>query len=481
MAGEKTEKEKLLAEIESLKERIAALEITQAGHETIEQKLLESEKLYQLLAENVSDVIWTMDMNLHYTYISPSVSKIRGCSAQEAMSQNIENIFSQDSCKSIRQVFEEELAAIVSGGVGEIRTRSLEARVKCEDGSLKWVEIKATFFTDEKGKPAGVLGITRDIDRRKNVERERMRLLRRQRALLENVPAYIFLKDSRMRYTAFNKAYLDLLPEDISDPIGKRDRDFYHKSVAKRFEKEDRQVLEKGVNLTKEEKMRLRNGRVIDVAVSISPVRDKTGRITGLVGIAFDMTDRKHAEIQLEQYTIELETANSHLAQLMEEVRSLSLTDELTALHNRRGFLTLAEQQLKIANRIKKVISLFFFDLDGMKWINDTLGHKEGDRALKDTADVLRDTFRDSDIIARIGGDEFVVMAVEGTEIKAQAFADRLVEEIEKHNSSAGRPYTLSLSMGVAHYDPEKPCLIDELLGIADKLMYENKRAKQKS
>ena len=86
----------------------------------------------------------------------------------------------------------------------------------------------------------------------------------------------------------------------------------------------------------------------------------------------------------------------------------MSLHDELTGLYNRRGFITLAEQQLKIADRMKTSILLLFGDLDGMKFINDTFGHQEGNQALIDTTNILKDTFRGSDILARVGGDEFL-------------------------------------------------------------------------
>lgn len=166
---------------------------------------------------------------------------------------------------------------------------------------------------------------------------------------------------------------------------------------------------------------------------------------------------------------------------LMEEVRGLSIVDELTKLHNRRGFLTLAQQQLKIANRMKRGMLLFFMDLDNMKKINDTLGHHEGDLALMEIAAVLKETFRDSDIIARIGGDEFVVLAIDIPESSAEIFTARLHENLRNRNSRGKHPYKLSISMGIAHYHPEFPCSIDELLGRADSLMYEQKWGNQMS
>jgi len=167
--------------------------------------------------------------------------------------------------------------------------------------------------------------------------------------------------------------------------------------------------------------------------------------------------------------------------ELQEKVRTMAVTDELTGLYNRRGFFSLVEQLLKLCKREKKGIFMIYTDVDSLKKINDTFGHKEGDRALIDIANILRKSYRESDIIARIGGDEFVVIPVGNTKESAEIATSRLKKNLEIHNAEANRNYKLSLSFGLAYYDPENPCSIDELLVQGDKLMYEQKRYKQKS
>jgi diguanylate cyclase (GGDEF)-like protein/PAS domain S-box-containing protein len=158
------------------------------------------------------------------------------------------------------------------------------------------------------------------------------------------------------------------------------------------------------------------------------------------------------------------------------ELYSQALSDELTGLHNRRGFTALAEQQLKLAERSGAILQLVFADLDDLKAINDAHGHPAGDRALKDFASVLQKTFRESDILSRIGGDEFAVLAMDYTEENDEALATRLQENLDAHNTAVNRPYRLSASVGVVRYDPHKPRSIDELLKEADQTMYANKR-----
>jgi diguanylate cyclase (GGDEF)-like protein len=122
---------------------------------------------------------------------------------------------------------------------------------------------------------------------------------------------------------------------------------------------------------------------------------------------------------------------------------------------------------------------LLFTDLDHMKWINDTLGHPEGDRALIETAQVLENTFRESDTVARIGGDEFAVLAVEASEDSVEVLTNRLQANLEARNTREHRPYKLSLSFGVSRYNPESLCSLEELTSSADARMYEHKRTKQ--
>lgn len=162
-----------------------------------------------------------------------------------------------------------------------------------------------------------------------------------------------------------------------------------------------------------------------------------------------------------------------------EALLALSLTDELTGLYNRRRFFVLTEQCLKVAIRAKKRSLLFYIDMDDLKWINDHCGHNGGDQALIDLASILKKTFRESDIIARIGGDEFVVL-LESTVENDEILITRLYENMKDYNAKESRRYKLSISVGAAQFDPENPISIDELLSKADTLMYAQKRKRSK-
>jgi diguanylate cyclase (GGDEF)-like protein len=160
---------------------------------------------------------------------------------------------------------------------------------------------------------------------------------------------------------------------------------------------------------------------------------------------------------------------------LQAELGSLALTDELTGLYNRRGFVALAERQLKLGRRSGRGMMLFVMDVDRLKQINDSFGHSEGDRALMRTSEVLEETFRDSDVLARLGGDEFAVLAIEASGHSEATIKTRLFERL-KSISAEECHYEISLSVGLARFDPGGRASIEELMAKADHAMYEHKR-----
>lgn len=162
-----------------------------------------------------------------------------------------------------------------------------------------------------------------------------------------------------------------------------------------------------------------------------------------------------------------------------EHLRSLSMVDELTGLYNRRGFIALAEQQGRVATRTGRGLLLVFLDLDDFKQINDTLGHPVGDQALREVADILRHTFRESDVVGRLGGDEFAALALESRPGSAPVVLGRIQERLRAYNSRPGAQYRLALSLGTAWFDGDGPCDIEEMLALADRKMYRQKREKQ--
>jgi two-component system cell cycle response regulator len=160
---------------------------------------------------------------------------------------------------------------------------------------------------------------------------------------------------------------------------------------------------------------------------------------------------------------------------------SAAFVDELTGLYNRRGFLRLAEHQIRLSRRKGRGYSLAFVDMTGVKLINDRYGRAEGDEAIRRAADVIRASFRESDVIARIGSDQFVALAIETDAEDQEPIKERLLHHLAQHNERAGKPYTLALSVGVLHQEHGSKLSLEDLLAKAGALMGEQKRLRREA
>ncbi len=158
--------------------------------------------------------------------------------------------------------------------------------------------------------------------------------------------------------------------------------------------------------------------------------------------------------------------------------RELALIDELTGLYNRRGFLSYASHLLALSNRTQRGLMLIYSDLDDLKQINDDFGHEYGDKALMCIAKVLQETFRSSDVIGRVGGDEFAILALEAKAESLDVLRKRIKENLKLALCNSDSKCKIALSLGIIYYNPEKPQTVEELLKKADMLMYEEKGSK---
>jgi diguanylate cyclase (GGDEF)-like protein/PAS domain S-box-containing protein len=199
------------------------------------------------------------------------------------------------------------------------------------------------------------------------------------------------------------------------------------------------------------------SGTIVWALNNVSLVREDDGTPVHFIFQIQDITERKRFEAALQ---------------------NLSLIDELTGLYNRRGFMAVTAQHLAAIRRNKKVPVILYADLDGLKKINDSLGHQAGDSAIIQAAEILKDTFRTSDIVARLGGDEFVVLAAIDKDESAESLAERLQLQFDLFNDQSNAPYKLSISVGVMHFDVDEDS-IEEVTARADRNMYEDKRRKQ--
>jgi len=160
------------------------------------------------------------------------------------------------------------------------------------------------------------------------------------------------------------------------------------------------------------------------------------------------------------------------------EIQDLSLRDELTRLYNLRGFSLLGDHVLNLAHRTQVPCSVLFVDVDNLKQINDSLGHAIGSAILVETAELLNKTFRETDVLGRIGGDEFAVVC-QCSHVTISIAANRLEAAAVNRNAQPGRAFPLSFSVGYSTADEHECQSLQELLSLADKAMYQDKRQKK--
>jgi diguanylate cyclase (GGDEF)-like protein/PAS domain S-box-containing protein len=269
-------------------------------------------------------------------------------------------------------------------------------------------------------------------------------------ALIEMLSDGVVVLDTQSRIVDGNPAALKIFGWRKL-PLGETFKGIMKQRISLEILHEIKRSMRMEVDLQK-------NGMPVYYEITISTFNEKQDQPIGYLIVIHDISERKEFEKKLKE---------------------LSLVDELTGLANRHGFKMLAEQMITMTNRMNLNLSLFYVDLDRLKWINDNLGHATGDQALKDTADILRKTFRSSDLTARLGGDEFVVLAIETDDNSRDGILARLHEQLQAHNLS-NPTYQLSFSTGWASYVSNQDKTMEILLEEADRCMYEQKLLKRK-
>lgn len=427
------------------------LELEKAGALRV---LRENEEKYRTLVENINIGVYRSTAVSRGEFIQTNTAFIKmfGYDSMEELNDiPISNLYQNPED---RKLFLKELRKD-----GLLKNRELFLKKK--DGTPIITSCTAKIQYDEDGMIKWIDGVIEDITERKRAEESLQKSEKnlKEAQKIAHVGSFdwdvrknfVEHSDEMARIHGLNSGQLpiDSIITYIEKYVHPDDRDYLKEQISK--------ILKKRENVSIDYRIIRPDGTIRTLHGVSNLTVNKEGKPVRIIGTILDITERKEAE---------------------EKLKEISIKDDLTGLYNRRGFFTLAEQQLKLAARNKKKLFLFFLDLDNMKNINDLYGHTTGDQALIDTADLLIKIFRESDIIARIGGDEFVVLAFEGPSCNPELFTDRLQKNLLELNRVSKMPYKISISTGVAHYNPERPCSLDNLLSRADAEMYEQKRKK---
>ncbi len=429
----------------------------------------------QTLLEYVPVVVYKArgdDSSASTTFVSAHVHELLGFTADEWTADPgiwVKSIHPDDRQRVLREI--DELRA--AGGHSQI-----EYRLIARDGSEVWVLDEVRMSRDPLTGELAFFGALTDITAAKAAARRLSKAETMYHELFETMAQGVVYQDSTGRITKSNAAAERILGLTVDQLLGRTSHDPRWRAVKEDGEDFSGQDHPSMVSLRTAEPVPntlmgvfhpgLEEWRWLQVHAR--PRLGPDGEVTSVYTTFEDVTDWRRATDELKKEIARRQVAETKL-------RSLAFTDELTGLPNRRGLAIVAGPLLKLARRKSLQVAIVFADTDGLKEINDSYGHAEGDRAIVGTATTLKAAFRGADVVARVGGDEFVVLMLVSSDVDVVSVSEtRLALALAELNARADHEWQLSMTFGVAcDFGASDPLDLDELISKADSAMYNAK------
>jgi len=407
----------------------------------VEVALRESEEKYRTILENIEDGYYEVDLAGNFTLFNDIICRHFGYTREELKGMNYRQYADQENAERLFQAFNRVYKT------GEPR-RECDWEIIRKDGTRRCIEASISLRKSASAKPIGFRGIVRDVTERKRADEALRESEERFRELAENIREVFYIHEEGIpRYVS--PAYADIWgrspqsfyedPNSFLETVHPEDKNHVGRSLEKKTQEECEVVY----------RILRPDGSIRWIRDRSFPVGDSSGRTHRVVGIAADITDLKLGE---------------------EKLRYLSLHDPLTGLYNRIYF---EEEMSRIEKTRYETVGILACDVDGLKLVNDTLGHDQGDRLLAAAARVIRESFREGDLVARIGGDEFAVVLPNTTDPSVESAYQRIQEAVAAYNATTPE-LPLSISVGFAIKNRSHKNLKD-VFKEADNHMYRKK------
>ncbi len=452
-----------------------------AQHQT-EANLRASEARYRLLADNVSDVIWVMDLPARrFSYISPSVKQLRGYTPEEIMAQPLEAAMTPESAARVGARMQARQAAIAAGQ-SDNELDAIEVDQPHKDGHIVHTEVVTRYLLGTEGRPTSLLGVSRDITVRKRQELALRASEEHFRMLAENMGDIVWKADSQMRFTYINDADRrirgfareEVIGRPIADTLTPHGKVLLAELGAKRRAAEA--AGDKGKAMRFEVPQRCKDGGEVWSEILTMPMYDPDGQITGFQGVGRDITERKRKETAQASSQQALENQLREAERQTSDLREQSIRDPLTGVFNRRYLDETLPRELARAQREGYPVVITMIDLDHFKRVNDAHGHAAGDDVLKALAALLKNGARESDIVCRYGGEEFVTIMPNASLNQVQQRVESWRTALQAMAVACGSTQVhVTLSAGIAGF-PDHGDTRDLLLSRADDMLYQSKR-----
>ena len=428
---------------------ISAINIT--GQQRIEHRLKETLLRYELVVEGAFGAVWDWDIVKQKVHYSSGWCEIRGAEKgyfSDSQDEWINSIYPPDRPRI--------MAAVQAHFDGKTPIFEEEYRIVCLDGSHKWVADRGIVKRDDQGRPIRMAGSEFDITERRKISEEQ----RLAASVFENVSEGIVILDSRGHIIEFNNAILELLGQTRHSISGQLPGNFISRASGQARLATIYAALQRRGEWQGEVSIVHQNGRSVPCRLAVNGVFDTEQALTHYVCLLFDI---------------------SHLKESERKLYDLAHHDPLTALPNRLLLEQQLSQAISRAKRHHSSVAVLFLDLDNFKFINDALGHAAGDKLLCRVADTLGGAIREEDMVARIGGDEFVIIATDFRQpLDIAAVAQHILDKVNRRLTIDDREIQVSASLGIAVY-PRDGEDVATLIRNADSAMYRAKATGRKN
>jgi len=421
----------------------------------LRDKISKDRSTIQRLTNNIPDVIFVFDTNLNCTYVSPSVKSLLGYEPEEILKQKpFEGVTTSSLDLTIRTV--SEIVELAKTEQDEDISRTIQMKINRKDGIAICTEMKFAIIRDKQKKSFEILAVMRDITERKKMMEAIRRGEEKYRTILEHIQEGYFEVDLKGDFTFCNDSMARLTGCTKEELIGMNHKHFTTKETAEKVFQEFNKVLKTGKPSRGFDWLIIRKDQSQGyIEASVTLKKDSSGKPIGFEGMVRDVTERKQIE---------------------EQIRHLATHDVLTDLPTMRLAKDRLKMAISLAKRNKTMMAVMFIDLDGFKEVNDTLGHDAGDYVLKQVADRLLSCVRSSDTVARVGGDEFLIIA-NGIHVpqNAEQIAKKLINNVSQPINFNGGQAVVGASIGIA-LCPNDGQDMDQLIKLADDAMYKIKK-----
>ncbi|MFW6281817.1 MAG: sensor domain-containing diguanylate cyclase, partial [bacterium] len=384
---------------------------------------------FTAIFENLKDAVYVYKLSDgkldKFIEVNEEACSRLGYSKKELLNMKPEDI---DSSKLRRKVFSNLLKELSPEG-----QMKFESTHVTKNGDEIPVEINSSLITINKQK--FIVSIARDITLRKKYEKNINKLNKEYDIIFNNTQDSIFLIDisdnNKFKYQQLNHAHEKFIGITTTDVKGKSPIEIFGESIGKKINAKIKRCIDAGKTISYEEKFKF-NKKTSYFNTQLSPVK-RNNEIVKIVGVSRDITKEKEAQKKLQKE--------------IKKNEYLSYHDQLTGLYNRRYFENKIEEFNK-RGKNHKPISIIIIDIDELKTINDSFGHKEGDKYIKMSSDIINKSTREDDIIARIGGDEFAILLPDTDEDTAERIIKRIQKNVKEKNEDKQLKKDLSVSAG---------------------------------